>query len=108
MTLFRKKFKAPEPPPAPFPPLPPPSKKGTCILYLPQVLQKLPALVPLFAGPIGAVEIARLYDTLSNSAIVPPAPWQGVPHRFEGLITIPSIDAKGQSIYVPAFVFYPI
>lgn len=89
----------------------PPTPKnngGTCILYLPQVLEKLPTLKPIFAGPVDAVIIARLIDTLRNSAIVPPAPWPQVPHRFEHMLTIPSIDAKGASCYVPAFVFYPV
>jgi hypothetical protein len=89
----------------------PPSPKnngGTCILYLGEVALLIPAVKALMSGPVDSRVVAKIHDTLGNSAIVPPPPWPQVPHRFEYLITIPSVDAKGEHCYVPAVVLHPL
>lgn len=108
MFPFRQKTRAGLAPVAPSPGPPGPKERGpACVLYLGQVAIQIPAIKELMEGQITTYTIAKIFDTLNRSAVVPPAPWPQIPHKFDSLIYLPSrqLDALHQ---VPACVFYPI
>lgn len=81
--------------------------KPACILYLTELYPTLPAVKALFDGrPVDTASVSFLYNTLNNSAVVPPTPWPQQPHRFEHIVMLPS--PAGIAQLVPALVFYPI
>lgn len=89
-------------------PLKPPECEPACILYVGEVALLVKSIAEIVKGPINSRSIALIYDTLNHSAVVPPAPWPQIPHKFDSLISIPSTDDAGVHRYVPAFVFYPV
>lgn len=82
---------------------------GACVLYLLEVAALTPTLRNLiFQKKVTAESTAMLLDTLNHSAITPPKPWPQVLHRFDTMVSLPSTDERGNAIWIPAFVFYPI
>lgn len=74
------------------------------ILTLAQVAEIVPAIKTLSPVVVSPDSMAKLYDTLLNSAVVPPAPWPQVPHKFDHILNLPTDNGR----HVTYFVFYPL
>lgn len=82
----------------------PPAKVNTVILTLTEVLILLPTLATHFSGEITPNVIAKFYDTMLNSVIVPPKPWPNAHYKFSHMLTFPTSNQR----HVTYFVFHPL
>lgn len=79
-------------------------KINTAILTLTEVLTLLPTLATHFSGEISPNVIAKFYDTLLNSVVVPPKPWPDAHYKFSHMLTFPTSNQR----HVTYFVFHPL
>lgn len=94
MWPFKKRL-APSIAPSP----PAPSKSGTVVLTFAEVVEQIPAFAHLGGMMIQADSMAKIYDTLRNSVIVPKHPWPQQPVQFNHMVAFPN-----RGMY---YIFYP-